>query len=326
MKISVVIPTYNSAKFIAATIESVFRQTVSPDEILVLDDGSKDDTVSILNSFRPRVTVFQQVNRGVAAARNELCKRAGGDLIAFLDHDDIWHPSYLEVQSRQSEKHPMAAAFFTLHVNFYGYDGHEWNHDAVVLNAEPQVIAPASFVARYNNSSGTFYSMSFCCIPKRILSLLGDVPFCETVSGVDDCYICNLLALHGSVVFTPTPLVAYRVTPQAQSSNQLKNFQMVVQVFELLERHYRDEADAKLLRAFNLAFAGKRRRFGKTLMEAGRVSEARNQFWSSMKRSPNPASMAKSASLLCLSYMPSLLQPRWPSSSRQTAAKTGTTE
>jgi glycosyltransferase involved in cell wall biosynthesis len=325
MKISVVIPTYNSAKFIAATIESVFRQTVPPDEILILDDGSKDDTVSILNSYGPRVTIFQQANRGVAAARNELCKRASGDLIAFLDHDDIWHPSYLEVQSRQSAKHLTATAFFTLHVNFYGYGGHEWRDDAVGGNAEPQVIAPASFVGRYNNSTGTFYSMSFCCIPKRLLALLGDAPFCETVSGVDDCYICNLLPLHGPVVFTPVPLVAYRVTPQAQSSNQLKNFQMVVQVFESLERLYRDAADTRLLRAFNLAFAGKKRRYGKTLMGAGRISEARNQFFGSMNRSSNPASMAKSVSLFCVSYMPSLLQPRWPSGSRQSAVQTGKT-
>ena len=158
MKISVVIPTYNSAKFIAATIESVFRQTVPPDEILVLDDGSKDDTVSILHSYGPRITVFQQANRGVAAARNELCKRVSGDLIAFLDHDDIWHPSYLEVQSRQAEKHPTASAFYTLHLNFYGYDGHQWSDGAFNGNTEPQVITPAGFVERYNNSTGTYYS------------------------------------------------------------------------------------------------------------------------------------------------------------------------
>jgi glycosyltransferase involved in cell wall biosynthesis len=271
------------------------------------------------------VTVFQQANRGVAAARNELCQRVSGDLIAFLDHDDIWHPSYLEIQSRQAQKYPTATAFFTLHVNFYGYGGHEWNDDAIGEDAEPEVIAPANFIGRYNNSLGTFYSMSFCCIPKWVLALLGEAPFCETVSGVDDCYICNLFPLHGPVVFTAAPLVAYRVTPQAQSSNQLKNFQMVVQAFESLERYYRDAADAKLLRAFNLAFAGKKRRYGKTLMGAGRISEARKQFLGSMNRSPNPASMAKSVSLFCLSYMPSLLQPRWPSGSRQSAVQTGKT-
>jgi glycosyltransferase involved in cell wall biosynthesis len=59
MKISVVIPAYNSAKVIGATLESVFRQTVPPDEILVLDDGSTDDTMALLNSYTPRITLLQ---------------------------------------------------------------------------------------------------------------------------------------------------------------------------------------------------------------------------------------------------------------------------
>lgn len=320
MKISVVIPTYNSAAVIRQTLDSVLRQTVPPDEILVLDDGSTDETVSILNSYRTKVSVIQQPNRGVAAARNGLCKRASGDLVAFLDHDDLWHPQYLQVQSLQFAKHPAATAFFTSHDNFKGYGGYEWSNEAVDGNAEPQVIAPVGFIERYNSSTGTFYSMSFCCIPKWVLALLGDAPFCEAVSGVDDCHICNLLPLHGPVVFTPLALVAYRVTPQAQSSNQLKSFRLVVQSFESLEQHYRAAADLSLLRAFCLAFAGKRRRYGKTLMGAGMLSEARNQFRRSVSQSPNPGSMAKSMALLCLSYLPALLQPRWPSSARRSAA------
>jgi glycosyltransferase involved in cell wall biosynthesis len=320
VKISVIIPTYNSAAVIRQTLDSVLRQTVQPDEILVLDDGSADETVSILNSYRPKVSVLQQQNRGVAATRNELCKRATGDLVAFLDHDDLWHPRYLEVQSRKFSKHPKATAFFTRHENFNGYGDHQWSTEPADSDAESQVISPANFIERYNSSTGTFYSMSFCCIPKWVLTRLGDAPFCEAVSGVDDCYLCNLLPLHGPVVLTPLTLVAYRVTPQAQSSNQLKSFRNVVQVFESLEKNYRAAADAKLLPAFRLAFAGKRRRYGKTLMGAGMLSEARNQFRRSVSQSPNPASMAKSISLLCLSYLPALLQPRWPSSARRSAA------
>lgn len=316
MKISVVIPTYNSAKFITGTIDSVLRQTLPPDEFLVLDDGSKDDTVSILEAYQPKIKVFKQANRGVAAARNELCRLSSGDLIAFLDHDDLWHPRYLETQARAFEANPNGAAFFTLHKDFHGLGGHSWHDISSDLSIATEVILPVSFVDRYNNSTGTFYSMSFCCIPKSVIMKLGDRPFCEQVSGVDDCYIGNLLPLHGPVVFTPVPLVAYRVTPQAQSSNQLRNFKMVVQVFELLKTYYREAADPKLFCVFNLAFAGKRRRYGKTLMGAGRISEARAQFASSILQSKNPKSMAKSLSLLCLSYMPTVLQPRWPSSSR----------
>lgn len=126
MKISVVIPTYNSAAVIRLTLDSVLRQTVPPHEILVLDDGSTDDTVAIVESYAPKVSVIRQSNHGVAAARNELSRRATGELIAFLDHDDLWHPRYLEIQGQAYSANPDAVAFFTRHDNFYGLGVYDW--------------------------------------------------------------------------------------------------------------------------------------------------------------------------------------------------------
>jgi hypothetical protein len=159
--------------------------------------------------------------------------------------------------------------------------------------------------------------MSFCCIPKAILSLLGDVPFCTEVSGVDDCYVCNSLLLHGPVVYTPTPLVAYRISRDAQSVNQLKNFQQVVHVFQLLEEKFQNKGDAHLLREFRRAFAGKRRVYAKTLMGVGRIAEARRQFRSAISQSGCPTSIGKSLCLFMLTYFPRTLQPEWPSDVRR---------
>ena len=316
MKISVVIPTYNSAAVIRMTLDSVLRQTVKPHEILVLDDGSTDDTVAILNSYAPTVSVLRRSNRGVAAARNELSRLATGDLVAFLDHDDLWHPRYLEVQSRQFSRHPQAAAFFTQHENINGYGDHQWSDPGSDVGEEPEVIDPVHFVERYNRSTGTFYSMSFCCVPKAVLTRLGEAPFCEAVSGVDDCYLCNLLPLQGDVVYTPARLVAYRLTGQAQSVNQLRNFKLVVDVFQMLEPRYQESGNPALLNAFKAAFAGKRRRYGKTLMGAGKVAEARAQFWRAARAAKSPASVAKSFGLYFIARMPAALQPIWPSSRR----------
>src|SRR5258708_3302796 len=99
MKISVVIPAYNGARTIGATLNSVLKQTVQPDEILVLNDGSTDDTAVVLEQYQ-NITVLDQENRGVAHARNVLSQQSTGDLVAFLDQDDLWHPRYLEVQLR----------------------------------------------------------------------------------------------------------------------------------------------------------------------------------------------------------------------------------
>src|SRR5690348_12668818 len=108
MKVSVVIPAYNAAETIDATIESVFRQTVAPFEILIVDDGSTDETGNLLRRYGDRVTVLRQLNAGVARTLNRLCQLACGDLIAILGADDIWHPGYLDRQSRLYSEYPHA--------------------------------------------------------------------------------------------------------------------------------------------------------------------------------------------------------------------------
>ena len=126
MKVSVAIPTYNSAKFIQATLKSVLNQSVAPAEILIVDDGSTDETIDILSSYGSSIRVIRQSNQGVAAARNALARNASGDLVAFLDHDDLWHPRYLETQCSGFRLHPEAVAYFAGHVNFGGYEDFQW--------------------------------------------------------------------------------------------------------------------------------------------------------------------------------------------------------
>lgn len=314
MRISVVIPTYNSAKTIGATLNSVLQQTVFPDEILVLDDGSTDDTLSLLHSYGGRVTVMQQKNQGVAVSRNVLAQKARGDLVAFLDHDDLWHPGYLEVQRRLFETYPVAVAYFVGHVNFNGVDEHEWRIDSESLKYQEELIEPLHFLQRYNEATGNFGSMSFCAVPKKVLTELGPEPF--RISGVDDSYLCTMLPLLGPVVYTPAPLVAYRFLTDAQSADRLKSLSRWVNVFELLDGRYQQQDAKKLRPAFRVAFAGKRRWYGKLLMGAGKVPEARAQFLRAMTASRVPASILKSLSLFILTCLPAPWQPAWPSGDR----------
>jgi glycosyltransferase involved in cell wall biosynthesis len=98
MRISVVIPTYNYGRFIAEAIESVLRQTRAADEIIVVDDGSTDDTEAVVAEFGDKVRYVRQENAGVCAARNRGVAESSGDVIAFLDADDIWHAGKIEKQ------------------------------------------------------------------------------------------------------------------------------------------------------------------------------------------------------------------------------------
>ncbi len=99
MGISVIIPTYNRAAFTSAAIDSVLAQTLPPDEILVIDDGSSDDTEQALrHRFGERIRYVSQANQGPSAARNHGMRLAREELVAFLDSDDLWRPSKLQVQ------------------------------------------------------------------------------------------------------------------------------------------------------------------------------------------------------------------------------------
>jgi glycosyltransferase involved in cell wall biosynthesis len=97
--ISVVIPAYNAAGFVGNAIESVLAQSLQPIEILVVDDGSADDTADVVARYPSPVRVIRQANGGPAAARNHGVREATGDWIALLDADDTWLPPKLEGQA-----------------------------------------------------------------------------------------------------------------------------------------------------------------------------------------------------------------------------------
>jgi glycosyltransferase involved in cell wall biosynthesis len=96
--ISVIIPVHNGARHLSAAIESVLAQTLPPVELLVVNDGSTDASAAIAHSFGPPVRVLTQPNLGPAAARNLGVAHAIGDLLAFLDADDLWLPDKLARQ------------------------------------------------------------------------------------------------------------------------------------------------------------------------------------------------------------------------------------
>jgi glycosyltransferase involved in cell wall biosynthesis len=95
--VSVIIPVHNGARYLGAALESVFAQTYRPFEVIVVDDGSVDDSRVIAQGFHDVHYIHQQ-NQGVAAARNNGIEAARGEFFAFLDQDDLWTPKKLELQ------------------------------------------------------------------------------------------------------------------------------------------------------------------------------------------------------------------------------------
>jgi glycosyltransferase involved in cell wall biosynthesis len=109
MRFSVVIPTVNRLSLLKQTLESVWRQTFLPYEVIVVDDGSTDGTAEHLKTTEQRARVFAQPNRGPGAARNLGANHARGDYLAFLDSDDLWFPWSLEVYAQAIKRTEQAA-------------------------------------------------------------------------------------------------------------------------------------------------------------------------------------------------------------------------
>lgn len=104
--VSVVIPSYNSRRYIAEAIDSVRAQQVENLELVIVDDGSTDDSVEFIRQIAPEARVITQANAGAAAARNHGVQEARGRYIAFLDADDVWVPGKLKAQLKVMEQQP----------------------------------------------------------------------------------------------------------------------------------------------------------------------------------------------------------------------------
>src|SRR3712207_1758560 len=96
--VSIVIPNYNYGRYLNQAINSVFDQLYHHIEIIVVDDGSTDESAEVLATYGNSIRVVQQRNQGVSAARNAGAEVACGDVLAFLDADDVWMPNKLQRQ------------------------------------------------------------------------------------------------------------------------------------------------------------------------------------------------------------------------------------
>lgn len=113
-RVSVVVPCFNYGRFVAEAVASILAQSFRDFEVIVVDDGSTDDTPDVLRRITdPRVRVLRQANQGCAAARNAGRALARGEFLAFLDADDLWRPTYLERQMEVLDAEPEVDFCFT---------------------------------------------------------------------------------------------------------------------------------------------------------------------------------------------------------------------
>ena len=113
MDVSVIIPSYNRADFLPFTLDAVLGQTAAPREVIIVDDGSTDDTLSVLARYRPRIQVISINNSGSIVARNVGLRASTAAVVAFCDSDDLWRPDFLEHMAVLWQAEPQTCVAFS---------------------------------------------------------------------------------------------------------------------------------------------------------------------------------------------------------------------
>jgi glycosyltransferase involved in cell wall biosynthesis len=199
--VSVIIPTYNCGHHIAEAVESALAQSYEPLEIIVVDDGSRDDTARRLNPFVARgVQYLFQPNQGVSVARNNGIRATHGDLVAFLDADDVWHPRKLELQCRVLSSRP---DFSMLGTAVYNWPG-----------ATPQVcdsrVEDLRQIPWTELAVKNWFTTSSVVVRRSALLLSGPGPFDISLRGPEDYDLWLRLAELRTVANLQIPLTGYR--------------------------------------------------------------------------------------------------------------------
>lgn len=248
--VSVVIATYNTGRYLPETIESALAQTHPRCDLIVVDDGSTDDTVDRLAPYHARIRLLRLEHRGLAAARNAGIAASRGDFIALLDADDLWMPEKLAVQLAVARRHPTAGLIVCDGVQF---DGERILAPRLLRGRVTELLdaSPAGEISGWYHRELIECTSVSCpaqtLIPKRVLERIG--PFAD--SGAQD-WDCNLrIAQRYPVAFHHDALVRWRYREDSMSGPQEgRSLRWVKFKFSVLARHATrcDARDRRLIR------------------------------------------------------------------------------
>lgn len=230
MNISIITPTYNSARFIQDTYKSISRQTHTNWEWLVTDDCSSDETLSILLEIAeqdPRVKVHKlDINSGAAVARNYSLSRVSGDFIAFLDSDDLWVPAKLETQLDFMQQNRGINFSFTAYCLI--------NEDGISLN---KVIDSSHKQTSFGYEDMLRKNATLGCSTVMLRTAGFNViqmPLIRT--GQDYALWLSLLRTGEKAHLITTPLTKYRICQNSISRNKFKKCKRQWKIYVEIER------------------------------------------------------------------------------------------
>jgi len=225
-RVSVIMAVYNGAPYVAQAIDSVLAQTEAGWELLIVDDGSTDGTAAVLHRYAGRgaITVMQQPNAGVSAARNRAARAATAQWVAILDADDVWRPNYLHTLLPALQADPSAVAAFA-----------GWQYLDAAGTPLPQTVVLPAAAARQLPEDLTWRNAlvpSAAIVRRAALEQAGG--FDPALAGTEDWDLWLRLAPLGHFIVIPQALVLYR-THAENTSDKIKA--MEANILKLLHKH-----------------------------------------------------------------------------------------
>lgn len=207
--ISVVVPTYNAQATLLETIDSIRRQTFSDFELIVIDDGSTDDTLRRLQGVHdPRLRVFRYPNAGLAEARNRGIDRSRGEFISFIDADDLWTPDKLALQLDALRRHPEAALAYSWTAFIDRKGSYLFAKEPCHFEGDVHAdLLRSCFVASGSN----------ILVRRSCVEAVGS--FDTALGAAQDWDFCLRVAARSSFVVVPHYQVLYRIWEGAMSAN-----------------------------------------------------------------------------------------------------------
>lgn len=301
---SVIIPTFNRAAYVGLAIGSVLQQTFRDFEIIVIDDGSDDNTADVVAALQGPIKYFHQTNQGVSSARNRGIREATGDWISFLDSDDEWEPHYLARQAELASKYPSIVSS-SLNSVEYGRDGttiNKFSENGLFgparMHREIVFDAPLDMVIRHD------ITILDSCVFRRE-NLMRTRLFDESLTIAEDFDVVMQMAQQGPFAFSAE--VGTRIFRREESMPSLSS-----QLYRkgLLARQSWARVLERALQSPNITehqkgelrfrYSRNQRSLGNLLLRTGQTAKAREAYRHALMLWPSLGPRVR----LVLSYLP----------------------
>ncbi len=271
---SVIIPSYNSAAFIAEGVESVLAQTCTDFELIVVDDGSSDNIAEVLAPYSDQLTFVQQSNAGSAAARNHGIRLAKGACIAFLDADDLWMPDKLERQLVCFANHPEAGMVYGPHLRV--------EKDGIERPSRREALPSGQIFAElfFKNWVAT----SSVVLTRETVETVG--VFDESLRRAQDHDLWLRVAHAYPCYALDWPVVKFRARDGSASTDREPLHACVIRIIEKAYENYKDAPPVVTEPMYRTKMADQHVKMARSLLRRGEPKQARRMAATALKYRP----------------------------------------